>query len=267
MSAHPTQFRRGLLDVVQSVQTWRIWVFLAWEDIAKQYRRTFLGPVWLTVTTATLILAFGLIWSQVFGHSIDSYLPYVTVGHVTFLFASSCITEGTHTFSSSEAYIKQLQLPRFGFAARVVIRNLLILLHNLPIVIVTLLWFDAGSLSGIPTALLSLLLLCIALTFVAVILGSLGARFRDIPLMVSNVMQIAFFATPVLWRYEQLPQNFRAWLDWNPFVPFLRGIRDPLLGLPPSDDVWTMMVAWVVFLAVVGTVTFTISRRRIPYWL
>ena len=63
-------------DLVESLRNWRFWIFLGWNDIAKQYRRSFLGPIWITINTAVFIIAFGLVGAQLFSTPLNEYLVY-----------------------------------------------------------------------------------------------------------------------------------------------------------------------------------------------
>ena len=256
-----------LKDLFASVAAWRLWTFLAWDDLAKQYRRTFVGPLWLALNTAILIGAFGLIWSQVFGHPIDEYLPYVALGHVAFIFMSAAIMESCHGFIQAEAFIRQVPLPKLIFPLRVLLRNLFVLAHNLPTAVIALLFFDRGVLAGIPLSLLGLTLSCVFLVSIGTALACLCVRFRDIPSVVANTMQVAFFLSPVLWRVERLPESYTWIVDFNPFAHFLRLMRDPLLEGTVAPHVIYSALLSTVIAVVIAALAFAVSRRRIVYWL
>jgi lipopolysaccharide transport system permease protein len=128
-------------DVAQSLRNWQFWSYLGWNDIAKQYRRSFIGPVWITLNTAIFIVAFGLVGAQLFKLPIEDYLPFFCAGQILFTFLSTLINEGCQTFISADAFLKQSAYPKFAFVLRVVWRNLILLGHNLVVVVVVLLWF------------------------------------------------------------------------------------------------------------------------------
>jgi ABC-2 type transport system permease protein/lipopolysaccharide transport system permease protein len=99
------------------------------------------------------------------------------------------------------------------------------------------------------------------------ILGLLSARFRDIPLIVTNLVQLVFFATPILWRAESLPPD-RAWVvQINPFHYLIGNLREPMLGHAPAASSWAIAVATTAAVLAVGVALYARYRARIAYWL
>ncbi|MEO1694746.1 MAG: hypothetical protein AAFR55_05875, partial [Pseudomonadota bacterium] len=92
---------------------------------------------------------------------------------------------------------------------------------------------------------ISLALICVALFFASTILALLGSRFRDIPEMVTALLRVFFFVTPVFWsastteRAEQLGPV----LYLNPFHYALQTVRPPLLGQPLAIEPFLVVLA------------------------
>lgn len=254
-------------DLSDSIRGSNFWLYLAFEDIARQYRRSFLGPIWITLNTALFVITFGLIGSQIFSVNINNYLPYFCVGHIFFSFLSTLLVEGCATFTAAEAFIKQSRTPKFALALRVVFRNLLMLLHNLPVVLLILWWSGAlgqvywlGWIAGVCVTLLTA-------SMVTGLMGLVSARFRDVPMIVSSTMQIAFFITPVMWQPERLTVRAQQVVTWNPLAAFLDILRAPLLGQHAAVESWWMVFACLVVLVFLFVTSFVIARRRIAYWV
>lgn len=262
-----TQMRKLLEDIRSSLHLWRFWAHLGWEDIARQYRRSILGPVWITLNTGLFIVVFGLIGAQLFKSGVDEYLPYLCVGHVVFTYLSLMINEGCQVYMQAGPYLKQAPFPKFAFVFRVVWRNVIMFAHNFPIVLLVL-----GFTSGIerirPGWLLLglLLLLCCSVLLVA-ILGLIAARFRDVPMIVTSGMQIAFFVTPVMWRPEQLTERAQLAAVLNPLAAMLELVRAPMLGAVPSTAAWVMVLATLSVLSGLCVLLYVLARRRIVYWI
>jgi lipopolysaccharide transport system permease protein len=92
------------------------------------------------------------------------------------------------------------------------------------------------------------------------------ARFRDVPPIVSNLVQLAFFMTPVMYQTQALGNQ-----DWiaqiNPFFHFLQIVRAPLLGLETSLASWIYALSASLACALVALAMFSRYRSRIPYWV
>lgn len=240
---------------------------LAWNDIAKQYRRSFLGPIWISINTAIFIIAFGLIGAQLFKTDVASYLPYFAVGHVFFSFFTLVIQESCHTFTQAEGYLKHAASPKLLHVFRGVLRNLMILAHNFLIIIAVLVW--AGGITSIKFSHLfaALCLCCIAFFLASGIVATLCTRFRDVPMIVASVMQVLFFLTPVMWRPDQLTERARWLVHMNPFATFLELARAPLLGVAPVPGTYHAALFIIAVLIGVFVPVTAWARSKIVYWI
>lgn len=248
--------------------SWRFWTYLGWSDIVKQYRRSFIGPVWITLNSAFFIVAFGLVGAQLFKLPIEEYLPYFCAGQVIFTFLSSLITDGCLTYISADAFLKQTPYPKIAFVLRVIWRNLIMLAHNMVVVLGVLAWSGHITAVAWPAFLAALVAtLAIAVPTVAIV-GALSARFRDIPMIVTSIIQISFFITPVMWRPDQLTERAKLWIvTLNPLAALLEILRAPLLGQTASQQAWLMTFGLFVALLISFVLLYLYARRRIVYWL
>src|SRR5260370_26639146 len=89
----------------------------------------------------------------------------------------------------------------------------------------------------------------------AVLLGALCARFRDIPPIVASVMQMAFFVTPVIWKPE-LMREHQWMLKFNPFYSLLEIVRGPLQSEIPDATIYASALVSSVLLCVAAWIMF-----------
>ena len=257
----------GLADIVAALKSYRLVALLSWQDMRQRYRRSILGPFWLTVSTAVMIGSIALVFGQIFSSGMAEFLPSLTIGLILWTFISSSITEGCASFISAERIIKQLPIPLFVHVQRVVFRNMLIFAHN-AIIIVLVLAFFRVPLSG--TTLLSLpgfLLLSINLLWIALFMAIVCTRYRDLPQIVINFLQVAFFLTPIIWTAAFLPARSQGFLLFNPFFHLIEIVRAPLLGQSPSWLNWIGALGTAIVGCAGVLVLYGRYRRRIPYWL
>jgi len=236
------------------------------HDIRQRYRRSVIGPFWITISTGIMIGAMGLLYSQIFKIDASEYLPFLAAGFFVWGFISGLLTDGCQTFISSENLIKQLSAPLSTYAYRVLWSNLLTAAHNIWIFVIVALWFqiDIGL-----SALLFLPALVIMLfngLWVCLLLGLLSARFRDIPMIVGSIVQVMFFITPVLWKPDMLPGRALL-LDANPFYHFVEIMRGPMLGQVPSGENWFACILVTVLGWMVTLLFYTAYRWRLAYWV
>jgi ABC-type polysaccharide/polyol phosphate export permease len=244
-----------------------LWVLLGWVDIRRRYRRSALGPFWLTLSMGVMVGGISLVNSGLFGVSMAKLLPSFSIGTVLWMLISTTITEGCTSFTMSDSIIRQSRQPFTVHVLRVMWRNLIIFLHNLLIVVLVLAFLPPSSWSHSPVALLGFLLMLANMAWAALLLGVLCTRFRDLPQIVASLLQLAFFVTPIFWLPTQLTGPRKLIMDFNPFYHMIQIVRAPLLGGAASPASWA---ASVMMLAVGWTLAiwfFAKFRRRIPYWL
>jgi lipopolysaccharide transport system permease protein len=256
-------------DLQETVRLWPLVWTLSFFDIRLRYRGSMLGPFWLTLSTAIMVAAMGFLYAKLFHLDIGRYLPYLTISLVLWNFVNTLTSEGATCYTQAEGMIRAIRLPQSLHAARVVVRNVLVLAHNIAAVVVVFIVFrvvpnvDAFS-------LLPALLLWSADAFaMVVLLGVFGARFRDIPPIVGSVMQIVFYLTPIMWRADMLAARggLVVFVTLNPFFALLEILRGPLLGEPINVEAWYVALAYSAGLMLLAGLVFVRARPRIPYWI
>ncbi|WP_148233678.1 ABC transporter permease [Aurantimonas manganoxydans] len=239
-----------------------------WQDVAQSYRRSRVGAFWLTINMGVLIGALGLIFGTLFRAPMDVFLPYLCVGLIVWGFISSCINDGCSVFTNSGGIILQVKMPMFTHVMRVIWRNFITFLHNL--IIYPLVFLVFGKVPTLTSflAVFGLVIVVLNVAWIMLILATVCARFRDLTQIVQNIMQVAFYATPLMWFPTTLPTDVGHWLlTLNPFYHLVLIVRSPLLGEAPSLASWVVgllliLVGWVVAIAFFGR-----FHRRIAYWL
>jgi ABC-type polysaccharide/polyol phosphate export permease len=255
-------------DIVAALGRISLVTILGWQDVRQRYRRSALGPFWLTISMGVMIGTIGIVFGQIFKSPMHEFLPFVAVGIILWSFVSTVVTEGCAGFISAEGIIKQLPIPLFVHILRMMWRNIIILGHN--IVIVPLIFLAVGkSVSWI--ALLTIpgfILTAINVTWVALILAVLCARYRDLPQIVASMLQVVFYLTPIMWMPAHLPQSAALFLlNLNPGYHLLQVVRAPLLGEMPSDLNWAVSVGMAIVGWAIALVIYGRYKRRIAYWL
>jgi ABC-2 type transport system permease protein/lipopolysaccharide transport system permease protein len=162
--------------------------------------------------------------------------------------------------------IAKMKAPLSIYIYQMVWRNIIVLAHNALIFVVILLFLHVNIGWNSFLSVLGLILVIGVGIWTGLILGALSARFRDVPPIVSSMMQIAFFMTPIFWTPSSLP-NRQAFVYFNPFYYLVEVVRAPLLGQTPPLSVWLTVIAFNCLAAPVAIVFFARCRARIPYWV
>lgn len=260
-------FMLALNDIQDGLASWRIWLLLSWQDIRLRYRRSTLGPFWITLSMGITIFTMGFLYAKLFHIDVNQYFPFLAVGMLIWSLISTSIIEGTQIFVSSEHFLKQMKQPYSSFIFRVVARNLIIFLHNM-LIFIPLVYFLHIQLHWVSLfSIVGLLLIVINAVSFGAILAIFGTRFRDITQVINSLIQVVFFLTPIMWSPTILPDRYHFTVDFNPVAQFIELVRNPLLGTMPS----TYTILSALFVTVVGLIfafiVFARFRARITYWL
>jgi ABC-2 type transport system permease protein/lipopolysaccharide transport system permease protein len=262
-----TRFAQAASDIVEGFRLNWLWMRLAHQDMRLRYRGSMLGPFWQTITTVVMIGSMGFIYAKLFHTKVSDYLPMLTVGLIFWQFVAGMITEGTGTFDSVRSIIQQVRMPFSLHAYRLVYRNILTLAHSFVIVPIVLLifpqpihWLRLFEL--IPGFFLTV----VNGVAVAMLLGMICARFRDVPPIVVNIMQVVFFITPIMWQPSALGSN-AWWAALNPLFAAMDVMRGPLMGQPVSPHSWSILLVTTVVDVVVSFLFFARFRSRIAFWV
>jgi lipopolysaccharide transport system permease protein len=257
---------RAWADIMGGFARWRLWLRLGWNDILQRYRRSVLGPFWLTASTAVMVIALGALYAKLFNQPIDDFLPYFCVGLLVWNLISSYMIESGVLFTGSESYIKQISLPYSVYLYRSSWAKLIIFAHNFVIYFGVLLYFQIWPGVVALLAIPGLMIVVLNGTIASLTIGIVSARFRDIPQLIASVVQILFFITPIFWKPETLRGHAYV-TDFNPFFHLLEIVRAPLLGHLPTTANYLSVLMLTLINVAVGGAFFIRYRSRIAYWI
>ncbi len=246
-------------------RTW-MWSALAYQDIKLRYRGSLFGPFWITFTNLVLLVAMGTIYAALFKMETSTYIPYLMTGLLVWQFLSTMITEGCSTFTAAQDVIQQVPLPFSIQAYRTVYRNLIVLAHNAVIIPFGLILFGVPVNWRVLEIIPALLVLCVNGLWISLLLGTISTRFRDVPPIVANAVQVVFFVTPIFWPIDAVGR-WKPLLMLNPAFAAIDVVRGPLLGEATSPLSWPILFICTVVGGTLGLGFFVRFRERIAYWI
>jgi len=255
----------ALADLRGGVRLWRLGVALGWMDIKMRYRGSVLGPLWLTLSTAVMVGAMGLLYAVLFHMDLTHFLPFLSLSLVLWGFIGGVVNESPGVFTAGGGLIHATRIPLSVHVGRLMVRNVVTLLHNVVVIAVVFGIFHVmpHQVWLVVPVMVLWVLDGVAVTF---LLGTLGARFRDIPPIIAALMQIFFFVTPVIWPPSMIFVG-RQYLLLNPFYPVLEILRGPLMGEVPRASIWLAAGVHSVVLWVLAFGLFARLRSRVAYWI
>ncbi len=264
-----TQKSLARLDIKQSLVLWRTWFMLAYQDIKLRYRRSVLGPFWITLSMAITVYSMGFLYGRLFHIELEQYYPFLVAGMLSWSLISNVVIEMIDGLVNSESLIKQIKLPYTLYIHRIAARNILIFFHNILVIVPILAIFHHYAKVNFYTLLLipSLLIIYVNSISYGLILGMIGARYRDVSQIVKSLIQVVFFVTPVMWAPNVLGRRGSFIVDANPFYAFIEIVREPLLGHLPTVGNLLMVIVVTLLGLLISYHMFIKYRTRIIYWI
>jgi ABC-type polysaccharide/polyol phosphate export permease len=257
----------GIRDLVMGAQRWRLWYLIGSAEMRRRFARARLGQLWIMLSSAISVSVTGLAWAFLWNQPVHDMLPFIATSMTVWQFLSAVLNDTTGAFPQCSHYFLNQYMPASTIIYAVLYKNVATFLLNMifPIVVIIFLGgsFTAHSLLSV-VGLSLVLIWCVSIGYA---LAILCARFRDIVQVVSTLVQVAFFVTPVIWKPEFLPPEAHYFVTYNPLAPLLAVVRDPLLGRPLPWAVW--LTACAIVLATLACVLPFVGRfcRRLVYWL
>lgn len=260
------QLQLALKDFKDGIKSYRIWWYFAWMEVKQRYRRSLIGPWWISLSMLIFIIAMGVVYSRLFKDTLANYIPFFTAGFLVWTFISPGIIEATEIFKNNRQFIKQINLPFSFYILKHLTRHIIFLAHNFVVYILVMFYFkkppDLNTLLLIP----ALILLILNMYWISMFISILSTRFQDMIPIVTSCMQIAFFITPITWMPKLLnPHSYIIKL--NPLTYLIEVVRAPLLGYAPMIRFW-----WANSLLVILGFSFVFiimacCRNKIAFWV
>jgi lipopolysaccharide transport system permease protein len=239
---------------------------MATHDIRLRYRRSLLGPFWLSITMAAQVLGIGLLFSQIMDLPIDTFLMYIGASLLIWGLIAGLIGDGCNVLIDSAGHLRAVPIPTPVLAAQVIQRQLIVFLHNAVVVVVMMAFFGLRPTVALMALPLGVLIVLAFGYFMAVAFGPICLRFRDLAQVVGSVLQVAFFVTPVIWLRGQ-GRLSDVFVDANPLYHLIEVVRAPLLGQWPTALNWIVAGGVLGCTIVLAFISLSVSRRKIYMWL
>lgn len=245
---------------------WVQWARLGWFDIQSRYRRTTFGPLWIVLITALTVASIGFVYGALFKLPIREFLPFVAIGIVTWNWISSSLLEAGTAFTAYKSIMLNQLLHPTSVVVRVVVRNLVILLHNALAIVLLFVVFARPATPTMLFVIPGLILVGSIVFAAAVVTAFTNARFRDLNQVLAAAVSLGFLITPVIWTTDALAE--RAYIaNLNPMTHLLGLVRLPLLGVQPPAESWYIAAAILVCLIATAVHAVRKYRYQVPFWL
>lgn len=265
-SEHQNIYSLASQDLYLGLKHWRLWSLLAWNDLHQRYKRTWIGMGWIALSFALFALVKIFIFGPMTGKVLSYYGPYLATGFLAFRLISNFISNGANVFVGSQNWIKSEPLPISVHLYKLLASNFIVFSFAIIPAILICVGFKNFNLGVFYSLPFSLFIFALSGLCVSAIMGVLCTRYRDIMHFVVTIMQVMYFATPILWVPPDT--GLRATLAFvNPLTHYIAIIREPIISNQIPWDSWKLICLYSLFLCIVSFFVFAKTRNRLIYWL
>ena len=236
-------------------------------SIRARYARSKFGQTWLVVGNFLFIVAIAAVWALVWKIPIRKYLPYVGVGHLIYLFVVQTIAESSGIFIADARFYLNEKKSFFLSLFAHIYRNFIVFAHNIPILLLLLVYGDTSNINLDFKFMLALCFLVLFMFFSSYVVAVVCVRFRDMIQLVNLLFQVIFLVTPVMWQIGFIGNEFESYVLINPFAAILESIRNPLIGIAVPELALVSLFCWSLSVAFLAFFAYKKMHRNIIFWV
>lgn len=250
---------------------------LTLRELRTKYRRSFLGWAWSMLNPLATVAIYGFIFGTLFNaqapvgdpSGLTGFAYFLLCGLLPWNFFALVNNLGLTAISANAGLVRRVAFPHEVLVFSNVVHACVQFAIELTLLCAVLLIVGSPILPWLPLVLLTSVLLAVFASGVALALSVLSVYFRDMTYLWAIVLQVWFFATPIVYAPALLEERAPQWLQdvlaFNPINPFIEVYRSCLYdaGAPGWDTMLAVVLAAFVSL-VVGWSIFRRFARRLP---
>lgn len=233
---------------------------LVWRNLKLRYRRSWLGLLWTLLIPAAQSVVFFVVFQFVMRVQIENYLLFLLSGLLPWTFFLTFLLQGMESSVANHGILSKVPIPPYTFVLSEGLTSFLNLFLSLPILIVIAFLSLDHVTPWILFTPLPLILLFLQAYGWALVLSAYFVYFRDLRHIMSIVLQIWFYLTPILYSKEMIPAGYGKLAMLNPVTPCYDLIHQVLVNShPPSWKSLLIASIWAAFALALGW--FTMRRH------
>jgi ABC-type polysaccharide/polyol phosphate export permease len=233
------------------------------RDLKARYRGSVLGFFWSLANPLLLLAIYTLVFTKFFPQNVVKPYPlFLFAGILPWTFFAAAILESTTAVTSNAGLIKKVMFPAEALPLVVVLSHLVHFALAIPVLITAIVIFVllgqttlAWTIVLVPVFMILQTLLVAG---IALIVSSASVLFRDLRDLVTNLMQLGFYVTPIIYLIDRIESRpLRALLRLNPMTPFVIAYQDVIFfGRLPNLSDSLLMVTYAVASMAIGITVF-----------
>ncbi len=227
------------------------------KEIRGKYKNSFLGVLWSFLNPLLQILVYAIVFPLILKNNEKNYVIFLCCGLIPWTFFSTAITRAAFTMIENGNIIKKVYFPREILPISIVTSEAINFLISTIIIIAFVLVYGVGITKFILYYPIIFLVQYILILGISFIVSSITVYVRDLQHLIGVALQLLFYATPIVYNANTIPENFKWILNLNPMTYVINAYRDIFYNQVAPDVKSLLMVAGIMIaICVVGYMIF-----------
>lgn len=259
------------------------WLDFLWvttqKEIKVRYKHATLGFLWIIINPLLQMAVMGFVFRFFVPVHVDNYFLFLFAGLLPWNFFSQSLTKTTPAFFYERSLIKKAKFPKESIILSIILSNLfhfsIAMIFLILALIVDKLFIEhyaflqlisyVGRMAWLVPAILLLLIFAVGLSLLT---ASLNVRFRDVNFIVQLAALLWFYATPIIYALNLLPELLWPLFYLNPMTFIIELFHYALMGLPITlpELSWVGLLA-ILYIFYLGVLVFNKENKNFDDWL
>ena len=230
--------------------------FFVWRDVKVRYKQTVLGALWAVIQPLGTTFAFAILFGRFGGMAkqVDGpYALHVFVGMLPWTFFANAVMAASNSLVGSGHLISKVYFPRIIVPVAAIASGLVDFAVSFVVLLVMMAIYGVAPSWAMLAMPLFLIGTIVTAAGAGLLFAALIVTYRDVRYVITFVMQLWLFATPVLYPITMIPSKWHLLYAINPMAGMIGGFRASVLGggVPPEVILVSSLSAAVLFAAAV----------------
>ena len=233
------------------------------KEVRGKYKNSFLGVLWSFLNPLLQIVVYAIVFQLILKNPQENYAIFICCGLIPWTYFSSAISRSAFTMVENGNILKKVYFPREILPISIVTSETVNFLISTIIILGFVIFGGLGISKYIvfyPLVLLAQYLLLIAISF---IVSSISVYIRDLQHLIGVALQLLFYAAPIVYSPEVIPQEYQWILTLNPMAYIINGYRD-IFYYQTMPDIASLfgLIAISIVLCVIGYLIFNKLQKE-----